>query len=114
MRDEPASVQSFSCSSRRYLKRASSGAAKFKLAKDRSSRSLPAGTVIDRRLSESKLLVFCSLPSTSTDWMTTGGGLVLGLRSAGLTETKPLVVENHSRPSCVRQAAGWEPSVHSS
>ena len=45
--------------------------------------------------------------------MLTGGGFVFRRILAGSTETKPLVVGNHSRPSRPRQAPGCEPIVHS-
>ena len=56
---------------------------------------------------------FCFTPSTSTDSMTTGGGLVFGLNSAGFTDIRPSIVGNKSRPSWARMAAGCAPTEHS-
>ena len=57
--------------------------------------------------------VLDSCPATSTDSMTTGGGLVLRWIWPGLTDTTPATVGNQSVPSGVRHAAGCEPKVHS-
>ena len=46
--------------------------------------------------------------------MTTGGTRVLVPTLPGSTATSPLLVGNHSRPSSVRQDAGWNPPEHSS
>src|ERR1019366_3031828 len=115
-RSPPASVGFLSRPSSWYLNRTAScarfGAEKFRLVKWISNCSFCGVNVTLSGQVELNGLFFCGTPSTSTDSMTTGGGLLFGFKSAGLTETNPSVVGNQSLPSCARIAAGCTPAEH--
>ena len=89
------------------------GAEKFSAVKWISNCSFPGRSVTASGQTGLSGLFFCGTPSTSTDSMTTGGGLFSGFKSAGLTDARPSIVGNQNRPSRVRMAAGCAPAEHS-
>src|SRR5947207_10448804 len=106
------SVQLESKPSSLYLNRPLRGAVRLRLAKRISNRSLPGEIVTAVGGGACKASEFCGTPSSRMDSMMTGGGFVLSVSEAGLTEATPPMVGHPRVRSEAWDAPGSKP-LHS-